>query len=223
MLWPRLLVTTPGPSSCHRRNCPCPCLHSPVSLSLVMLLSPKQSLAHNYWNKLLFLLYCILNLIMRRLRATKWKIKRCHFMTNQQKSIFHDNKSSVKKRNKYWSNPRCLSFSLGRLGLDEDVLWLCLNKTNYRGVWTNFVDNNSNFHPALYERAGESSLGPGSPGLGSTTYLSALQLIELSPASTNTCWHWDCFCVVCNDNRESLQFCVNGASTNLQRRWRPLF
>ena len=52
-----------------------------------------------------------------------------------------------------------------RLGLDEDVLWLCLNKTNYRGVWTNFVDNNSNFHPALYEPADPSHHpGPGQPG-----------------------------------------------------------
>ena len=146
---------------------------------------------------------------MRRLRAAKWKIKKCHFMTNQQISIFLNNKSSVWQERRDNHRPLLFAF-FPRLGLDEDVLWLCLNKTNYRGVWTNFVDNNSNFHPTLYK----SSLGAGaSPGLRSTTYLSALQLIELSPASTNTCWHWDCFCVMCNDNRESLQFCVNGAST----------
>ena len=88
---------------------------------------------------------------MRRLRATKWKIKRCHFMTNLQISIFLDNSSKQgNKKEEIILYPLLFAFFLRP---NEDVLWLCLNKTNYRGVWTNFLDNNSNFHPALYERA----------------------------------------------------------------------
>ena len=79
-------------------------------------------------------------------------------MTNlQQISIFLDNSSKqalADKKEELIFYPLLLAFFLRP---NEDGLWLCLNKTNYRGVWTNFVDNNSNFHPTLYK----SSLGAG--------------------------------------------------------------